>query len=78
MYLAVKDVKPQQGYKLFLTFENGEQKMFDMSPYLDLGIFQELKDVNLFNTVRVSFDSLEWDNEADFDPEVLYELGTKV
>lgn len=40
-----------------------------MKPYLDLGIFQELKDLNLFKTVRTSFDSIEWDNEADFDPE---------
>jgi len=77
MYLAIKDVKPQPGYKLFLTFENGEQKIFDMSPYLNLGIFKELKDVSLFNTVRVSFDSIEWANEADFDPEILYEQGTK-
>ena len=78
MYLAVKDVKPQQDYKLILTFENGEKRLFDMSPYLDLGIFKELRDKNMFNTVRVSFDSIEWANEADFDPEVLYEQGLVV
>ncbi len=78
MYLAIKDVKPQRDYKLLLTFENEEKRMFDMSPYLDLGIFKELRDVNLFNTVRISFDSIEWANEADFDPEVLYEQGTPI
>jgi hypothetical protein len=61
-----------------LTFENGERRLFDMTPYLDTGIFKELKDIKLFNTVRVSFDSIEWANEADFDPEVLYERGTKL
>ncbi|MEE0711221.1 DUF2442 domain-containing protein, partial [Romboutsia timonensis] len=72
-YLAVKEVKPIDNYKLILTFENNEVKIFDMIPYLDKGIFQELKDENLFKAVKVSFDSIEWPNEADIDPETLYE-----
>ena len=73
MYLAVKEVKPIDNYKLILTFGNNEVKIFDMIPYLDKGIFQELKDENLFKAVKVSFDSIEWPNEADIDPEILYE-----
>ena len=73
MYLAVKEVKPIDNYKLILTFENNEVKIFDMIPYLDKGIFQELKDENLFKAVKVSFYSIEWPNEADIDPETLYE-----
>jgi len=72
MYLAVKEVKPVENYLLLLTFENGEVRKFDMKPFLETGIFRELKDPSLFNTVRISFDSVEWDNEADVDPEVLY------
>jgi len=72
MYLAVKEVKPIDNYLLILTFENGEMRKFDMKPYLETGIFKELKDPSLFNSVRTSFDSIEWDNEADIDPEVLY------
>lgn len=44
-----------------------------MKPYLDKGIFQELKDEKMFKTVRISFDSIEWSNHADIDLEVLYE-----
>ncbi len=77
MYLAVKKVKPQHNYSLSLTFENGETKIFDMKPYLDLGVFKELKDKYLFNTVRVCFDSIAWANEADFDPEALYNSSVK-
>ena len=62
MYLAVKEVKPIDNYKLILTFENNEVKIFDM-----------IKDENLFKAVKVSFDSIEWPNEADIDPETLYE-----
>ena len=73
MYLSVKDVKDLKGYKLLLTFENGEIRLFDMSPYLNKGIFKELKDTSMFKSVKVSFDSVEWENEADIDPETLYE-----
>ena len=78
MYLAIKDVKPQENYLLLLTFENGEKRQFDMKPYLDLGIFRELKDLRLFKTVKPNFDSIEWANEADFDPEVLYQKSQRI
>jgi hypothetical protein len=78
MYLAIKEVKPTDNYQLLLTFENGEKRQFDMKPYLEYGIFQELKDLNLFNTVKLSFDSIEWANEADFDPEILYQKSKKI
>jgi hypothetical protein len=78
MYFSIKDVKPQDNYLLLLTFENGEKRQFDMKPYLDVGIFQELKDVRLFKTVKTSFDSIEWDNEADIDPEILYQESQKI
>jgi len=78
MYQAIKDVKPQADYVLLLTFENGEKRQFDMKPYLNTGIFKELKDIRLFETVRTSFDSIEWDNKADFDPEVLYQKSLKI
>ena len=72
MYYAIIDVKAQDNYLLLLTFENGEKRQFDMKPYLDTGIFQELKELKLFKTVKTSFDSIEWDNNADFDPEILF------
>jgi hypothetical protein len=72
MYPSVKEVKPGNDYTLLLTFDNGDKRRFDMKPYLEKGIFRELKDISKFNSVHVSFDTIEWDNEADFDPEVLY------
>jgi hypothetical protein len=78
MYLAVKEVKPLENYNLLLTFENGEKRQFDMSPYLNLEIFQELIDEKMFKTVKINFDTIEWANEADIDPEILYRDSTKV
>ena len=78
MYISVKSVRPLSEYQLLLTFENGEKKIFDMKPYLDKGIYKELKDENKFKTVRISFDSIEWCNNADIDPEFLYEKSEKI
>ena len=78
MYLAVKAVEPINNFKLLLTFENGERRQFDMNPFLNKGIFKELNEVELFNTVHLSFDTIEWDNEADIDPETLYKLSEKI
>jgi hypothetical protein len=73
MYLGIKAVKPQDDYLLLLTFENDEQRLFNMKPYLDFGpVFYALKDPEMFNTVRVHFDTVAWANDADLDPEMLY------
>jgi len=73
MYLSVTKVKPLADYKLKLTFENNEIKIFDVTPYLDTGLFRTLKDKNFFKLVKVSYDTIEWPNKVDLDPEVLYE-----
>jgi len=76
MYLSVIDVKPLKDYKLLLKFENNEEKVFDITPYLEIGKFKELKDKELFNSVKVSFDTIEWSNGLDLDPELLYEKSS--
>lgn len=79
MYIGVEAVVPQEDYKLLLTFENNEQRIFDMKPYLDFGpVFRMLKDPAMFNTVRVCFNTVAWKNNADLDPEILYPDSTPV
>ena len=72
MYVPVTQVKPLDGYRLSLKLKNGEEKIFDLSPYFNIGKFAELKDVKLFNSVIVKFDNIEWANHLDLDPEFLY------
>ena len=50
--------------------------MFDMTPYLDVGRFAELKNIEAFKQVSVSFDTIEWENDLDLDPEFLYAHST--
>lgn len=72
MERELKGVKVGSDYTLILTFDNDEVKVFDMKPYLNLGVFKELKDLKVFKKVRMSFDTVEWPNEIDLDPEILY------
>jgi len=44
MYLVIKSVTPLENYHLLLTFENNEKRIFNISPYLDEGIFKQLVD----------------------------------
>jgi hypothetical protein len=55
------------------AFENNEIRIFDVKPYLDTGLFKALEDKKFFGMVKVSYDTIEWPNKADLDPEVLYE-----
>jgi hypothetical protein len=73
MYPSVKSVTPLEGHRLLLEFANGEEKIFDVSPYLNIGKFSELRDPSLFRSVMVKFDSIEWANQLDIDPEILYD-----
>ena len=68
----VRVVRPSNDYTLTLTFENGEVKRFDVKPYLDIGIFQALKDLSVFNSVRSYLGSVQWQDGQDFCPDLLY------
>jgi len=68
----VKNVKPNPDYELILTFTTGEVRTFDVKPYLNIGIFKELKDLSLFNSVKPFLGSIQWKNGQDFCPDTLY------
>ena len=72
MYPGVINVEAKSNFKLIITFSNNEVKEFDMSDYLEIGNFKKLKDERIFKTARVVFDTVEWSNGLDIDPETLY------
>jgi len=72
MHPRVKAVKPNADYTLTLTFMNDEVKVFDVKPYLDKGIFKELRELSIFNSVKPYLGSIQWQNGQDFCPDTLY------
>ena len=60
-------------FTLKVTFSNGETRIFDMAPYLEFGVFQELKDLQYFFKAGAKFGTVVWSNEQDICPDTLYE-----
>jgi len=68
----IKNVRPNDDYTLTIIFENNEERVFDVKPYLDKGIFNQLKDRRIFNSVKPFLGSIQWMNGLDFCPDTLY------
>jgi hypothetical protein len=68
----VEKVRPVDDYRLILKFANGEIRVFDVGPYLNIRIFRELRDQNKFRAVRVFLGSVQWLGGQDFCPDTLY------
>ncbi len=69
-YIAT--VQPLENYELLLTFANGEQRIFDVKPYLDKGVFKRLRERGAFLGARVVAGSVEWPGEIDLSYDTLY------
>jgi hypothetical protein len=72
MNWTVKEVEPLSDFRLKLKFENNEVKIFNMKPYLEFGIFKKLNDEKKFRNVKISFDTVSWEDDIDIEPEFLY------
>ncbi len=78
MILNVKNAEYIDGYKVFLTFNNGESVLADLenSVFSDTRrIFIPLRDIDYFKSFKIYLNTITWNNEADFAPEFLLELG---
>ena len=74
----VVNVKPEINYTLHIWFTNGEEGILDMKPYLDKGIFKDLKREEMFNTVKPFIGTIQWANEADLCPDTVYLDSVKI
>ncbi len=61
-------------YKISVLFNTGEKKEIDLSDSLIGPVFQPLKNPEYFKTFKINFNTIEWENGADFAPEYLYQL----
>jgi hypothetical protein len=78
MILNVKNAEYKEGYKVFLTFNNGESVLTDLEDAIfsdTRKIFMPLRNIEYFKSFKIRLNTITWDNEADFAPEFLLELG---
>ena len=78
MLLDVVSVKTEPGHRLVLGFENGERRVFDLTPYLDQRPFVRLKSLPLFSMAKVEHGTVVWPGYIDIAPETLYDRSRPV
>ncbi len=66
-------IEVRADYRLLVQFENGNRGELDMTPYLDFGVFRNLKDESLFGQATVAFGTVEWPGGIDLDPAFVYD-----
>jgi hypothetical protein len=69
--VKVITAEPIEGYRLKVLLSNGKQGIFDVTPYLDKGVFHELKDREYFRRVNAAFGGVVWPHEQDFSAETI-------
>ena len=71
MHWDVKAVRPLADFCIEVTLQDGRQGVFDMKPYLDFGVFRELRSPAYFKQVGVQHGAVTWPHEQDIAPETL-------
>jgi len=59
------------GYKIKVDLSNGRTGIFDATPYLNKGIFKELKDYHYFKRAKIEYGTITWPNRQDFSPNTI-------
>ena len=68
----VIEAKANNDHTLELKFNDGSHRRFDVKPYLNMGVFQELKDITYFSNVSVAYGTVTWPHNQDIAPDTLY------
>jgi hypothetical protein len=79
MLKDIVEVRPFDGYRLFLRFEDGAEGEVDIAKMVRFeGVFAPLNDRTEFLKVCANCDTgtICWPNGADLDPDVLYSCIT--
>lgn len=75
MFLEILKAQYLGDYRISLLFSTGESRIVDLSDKLTGSVFEPLKNKEYFKTFSIKYNTIEWNNGADFAPEYLYEIG---
>jgi hypothetical protein len=71
-------VAATENYTLKITFNNGETRIFNVTPYLAYPAFEGLKAISLFLQAHIAHNTVVWNEDIDMAPENLYLESTPV
>ena len=68
-------VVPIDDYVISVKFDNGEEKKFDVKPYIKGEWYGQLRNPAYFKAVSTDGYTVTWPDGQDICPDELYELG---
>jgi Protein of unknown function (DUF2442) len=87
MLRTVVQVKPTRDFKVYVYFDDGKIKLYDVTHLIGKGVFKQISDIDVFTKkCTVINRTLAWDVGGNFDafkcidldPEVIYKEGVDV
>lgn len=70
-FLEVTKANYVGGHKIHLWFNNHVDKVVNFEGLLQGEAFAPLRDENYFKNFHIAYNTIEWENGADFAPEYL-------
>lgn len=68
-------VTPNDDYIISVKFDNGEEKKFDVKPYIKGDWYGRLRDTSYFKAVKTDGYTVTWPDGQDICPDELYTLS---
>ena len=75
MFLEVSKAEYLDNYRIKLMFNNGEAKTVDLQNELNGSVYEPLRQLDYFKKFNIKYNTVEWENGADYAPEYLYSIG---
>jgi hypothetical protein len=75
--IKILKITPNDDHTLSVELSNGKKGIFDINPYLEIGVFKQLKNINFFKQVYTIMNGvgIEWKTGQDLSADTIeYEL----
>jgi hypothetical protein len=70
--IKIKNIEVEDNYFLIVEFADGNVKRVSIEPYLNRGIFKQLKNTQYFKMVKNNGYFISWPNDQELSADTLY------
>jgi len=80
IYPTIIKIQPLENYRIKINYNTGEEKIFNVLPYIKGQWYEELFEEKYFKTVHIieNGKGIEWENGQDIAPHELYDMSINI